>query len=724
MYPDRASLRSMMFRPAFDHSRRLLLCLAIAGSCSAVHAAVTPQQLAENKEKLAKAYDELAAADSRVPRESFDPAAVLEAEGRDPAALLAWVKKNVQPLPYSGALKGVSGTMLDRAGSSLDRTLLLAELLKQSGNEVRLAYSKTGGAAPSIEVPKAAPSNSPAAAARERVTGTIAKLSPLVPLRPAGASVSSEHWWVQIKDGEKCTDVDLDGNGGTPEQTFRYDSAENLQLPSEMLHAVDYTIVVEQWAGGKLTESKVTTGQVRLAEHVGQIVRLRHMPVVKGPLASAGQDQALAKKLVLEQHEWMPILDLPSGRAAKQSFTDAGAVVASPELGKAGAASKLGGAMFGGMGGNVGGQETKDASNPDTILTAEWLDVTIKTPGQPDRTLRREIFDLIGPAARIAGVSTKPALSDDQKFQRGLAILGVVESLPLGSSLSRNFVLHSTYQAELNTKDVWMSALSEPDTTKRRQKFVARIDNGSPLTWFAIARDEVSPVDGQTYIASPNVVNTIFKLVVNEKGSLTGRRIVDVVANAVQPRKAGDLAAVLAQGVADTAAESAVLKVDDKLSDNTFNLFDAAPAGSKLVALKTEADLRAAKLPLPADTLVRIGEDLKAGYAVVMFDKAIPFAGNDRSGWWRVRPDTGEAVGVMDTGYHQDTTEYIEDTYISGEADTLQGFYRGGGGNNSLFWKRHARTIAQELGYDPTDMTILNRILDIQWGMFESGVWI
>src|SRR6185312_14039863 len=53
----------------------------------------------------------------------------------------AWVRDRTMWLPYQGELRGPVGVLLDRGGSSLDRALLLAELLRLSGQTVRLAHA-------------------------------------------------------------------------------------------------------------------------------------------------------------------------------------------------------------------------------------------------------------------------------------------------------------------------------------------------------------------------------------------------------------------------------------------------------------------------------------------------------------------------------------------------------------------------------------------------------
>ena len=62
--------------------------------------------------------------------------------GRDPDKLFSWVRDNTYWVPYQGCLRGPIGVLMDRLGSSLDRALLLAELLRLSGQNVRLAHAQ------------------------------------------------------------------------------------------------------------------------------------------------------------------------------------------------------------------------------------------------------------------------------------------------------------------------------------------------------------------------------------------------------------------------------------------------------------------------------------------------------------------------------------------------------------------------------------------------------
>ena len=85
----------------------------------------------------------------QVPRDTFSLSDVAASIGNDPAAAAAWVREHTTWVPYSGALRGPLGVLMDRRGSSLDRATLLAELLHRDGRIVRVAHGTLADAAAS-----------------------------------------------------------------------------------------------------------------------------------------------------------------------------------------------------------------------------------------------------------------------------------------------------------------------------------------------------------------------------------------------------------------------------------------------------------------------------------------------------------------------------------------------------------------------------------------------
>ncbi len=82
----------------------------------------------------------------RLDRRDFDPAAQAQELG-DWRAAYAFVRDEIALLPYRGILRFADGTLASRAGNACDRALLLAELLRALGREVRFARARLDAAA-------------------------------------------------------------------------------------------------------------------------------------------------------------------------------------------------------------------------------------------------------------------------------------------------------------------------------------------------------------------------------------------------------------------------------------------------------------------------------------------------------------------------------------------------------------------------------------------------
>src|SRR5258708_5726834 len=118
----------------------LFLASAFAGGADpTADVAARKAELAKLAPQFDELYGNIGQGIRGLDRQQFDPQAVVEQMGRDPQKLFAWVRDNTQLRPYRGALRGPSGVLMDRFGNSLDRSLLLAEMLHGIGYESRLA---------------------------------------------------------------------------------------------------------------------------------------------------------------------------------------------------------------------------------------------------------------------------------------------------------------------------------------------------------------------------------------------------------------------------------------------------------------------------------------------------------------------------------------------------------------------------------------------------------
>ena len=191
----------------------------------------------------------------RLPRANFDPTALLRklGTGADVETLFALVRDKTLLVPYRGALRGSRGTLMDGSGNSLDRALLLGELLRVGGHSVRivngtlidaaartllnelamssapartdstetdLAAAKTildavGSETGVVTVPAAQAVTEAFTSLRERRAGVISTIQAQsgallkalrMPLQDAGDEFSRQsellrsHWWIQYRD--------------------------------------------------------------------------------------------------------------------------------------------------------------------------------------------------------------------------------------------------------------------------------------------------------------------------------------------------------------------------------------------------------------------------------------------------------------------------------------------------------------------------------------------
>lgn len=646
-----------------------------------------------------------------LPRAEFDPGALVAVIGKDPETIFAWVRDRTYWVPYRGLLRGARGVMLDRLGSNLDRAVLLGDLLRRAGYTVRLAHATLPEARarellgkvrpiPAQRRAPVAPQGMPAArrrviaalmpgfeketegqlAASRRVAAEAEALvrsqseTLLAAVRDAAspdtvaegsATIAAlrDHWWVEREDGGKWVAMDVllpEAKAG--EALIAASGLSDWKdaapaIPESDWHSVLIRVVVERYEAGATKESTVLEALLRPAEELERQITFGHMPVPwPDELPDTGTSPQALRDAALAVREWVPFLRRGDEVITQAGFTIGGDPTTDP-LERRGDISKVGGAeVAGGMDMALGGFGAEEAL---PAATAEWLDYEVRVPGIPPERLRRPVFDLLGPARRTSKATDFDGTANLRKLERFEALFSQTDILLQPCDFSGEFIDHLALSEIVANQAALREISRETDPAKVRalaSEILGRMTFWGPLPDLALWRSALgsSPADG--YLDRPNVLNYRMSQMVVNVDRPTFRQVIDIASNATGARRSAggsSFESRLRQGVADTVAEMLALGSELRMAENTASVFaQLAAEGSRglLIAAQDQSAVKA--LPWPEDEAMRVGADVGAGFMAVVPRRAVMLAGQQRVGWWRVHPTSGETIGVMDTGYH------------------------------------------------------------------------
>lgn len=636
------------------------------------------------------------------PRDRWDPGYVIEQIGHDPRSLFAWVRDNTHWIPYRGVLRGPVGVLMDRQGNSLDRALLLATLLQKSGQAVRLAHGELTreqalGVLPTLLAARGAAvafastdtatndgSDTQSAAADYQLDGAAiertldAQTTALMHIahdldarvsdqtqrllssiaRPdrttewrnrfeAALTSLRDHWWVQWLDGT-WRDLDVvavDGTGpmlATPSETLELEKLE----PS-LRHEIVVRVVIEQASGNAFAQRRVLEHALRPAELIGQPIVLQFWPNAwPSDIATDNPDSKYGvRAAALEQREWSVALLIGPDVAVEATLRDDGG---EPRLSAAN--------PYGGLGGGILNAAPGPRSTPATELTAAWIEYELRSPGEPPRTIRRVVFDVLGAAARTTPHPVRSTLDDSRRLERSLALMMRTEILAAPCRLAPQYVTHLAAQSLLANRDLFRSILRSEfslESAASKALLDAAVPPLSPLYLLALSRLEWSGQGSQVLIDRPTILSR-HRFLAARTGAIAMVDATDIVANevGVDLTSRDGFAVRLEQGVFDTNAE-ALLHANAPAVGNTASAFALSRDWSTMTAAPGNGGNRG----FSDDVQHQLAQDLNAGYVVVAPRVPVQMEDERFVGWWRIDPTTGSALGVAGNGWGAAMTE-------------------------------------------------------------------
>jgi hypothetical protein len=668
--------------------------------------------------------DLIVAEANELPRAEFDTEALVASLGKDPQKLFEWVRDRTFWAPYRGLLRGGKGVMLDRVGSSVDRAVLLGDLLRRSGFAVRLAHA-------SLTAPRAAellsrvrplPADrrvsdglrSPSAERQRRIDAVmshdsgdleaqiansrqiladatdlarsqgdtllaIIKNSNATAQTGTSGSVAAlrDHWWVEYQQDGRWIPLDVllpEAKVGDrlaePISTISWSpDREFPAIPDSNWHTVGVRVVIERYQAGATSEIKVLEATIRPAETIDRPIVLGHVPSPwPDNTRLLGGSPESARAAALGVRKWVPLLQIGRESVVQSGFSNTGDL-------ESGMTSSGASALGQGVTGTMDMTLSFGGEEPKSSVTAEWIDYDINVPGEPTQRLRRPVFDLLGPARRTAKFADFNASAEDASLQRAMAMLGQTEILLQPCAFSEAFVAHLASASIVANRAAFVELSKTTDPEKARNllsKIVGDMSFWGPLPNFGRLRSVLGGSGADWYIDRANVINHRFSQSLVGTKSVLIQRVLDVASNGIGARAGTSRSPFevrVRQGVADTVAEMVTLGSDLAAAANTASVFSRlGRANSRGFVIGARDDAAVRKLPWPDDELFRVGADVTAGYMVVVPREAVQIDGEPHVAWWRVDPNSGETIGVMDTGLHG----AAEDTALANSLNSLR----------------------------------------------------
>lgn len=292
-------------------------------------------------------------------------------------------------------------------------------------------------------------------------------------------------------------------------------------------------------------------------------------------------------------------------------------------------------------------------------LTAEWIEFEIRVPGRAPTKIRRDIFDIHGPAARQSSAARRSSLSDPERLLRALALSGETVILPLVCRVSPEYVTWLRARAALSNRRVLLAAIGGAALSDAEARELASSTTPMPSALYALAlaRHAWNDRAQDVFLAEPNILALHRTFRGDATGGVAAVEGLDIVANAVAVRANASVApfdARVHQGVADSYAEDYVLlgaaaAVPAGSAGNSTETAGQPSAGWVTVRGQAQADA----LSVSADVKARIGKHLGERFVVV----APAGAPSLETRWWRIEPSTGGTLRVGAFGWGQVFTE-------------------------------------------------------------------
>ncbi len=399
----------------------------------------------------------------QLPRATFDVDHKAAELRREPDRIFRFVRDEVRLEAYRGSLRGPQGTLMAGAGNPVDKSLLLAALLRASGKNARLARGDLLGDATALLVERVVRSPRPPApdeppeldasfrpllsligmsedefrSVRSRRLTAIRALDDEIKKRttddfrvlrdvlrrqrvhlsrdPASQRAKlveqfRDHVWVQLETDGAWADLDPSFPDGSAEgKAFAAPTATHQELPEELHQRVTIRVSIERLAGARTNVRQIYEKTDRAYAFLARPLNLAILPENSALFEPERTATVGPLGSISEKTRFQPIISFDNKVEYGSPFDLTGRAYTYQE-----------GSGFVPLG--AAGERVRDilarpgtdpgASGPSLapVLSAVWLDYVVSMPGGATRVYRRDLLDRIGRDRRAAGGT--PAIRD------------------------------------------------------------------------------------------------------------------------------------------------------------------------------------------------------------------------------------------------------------------------------------------------------------------------
>lgn len=642
-----------------------------AHACQGLPAPAAPPLDAERLTALEAAGGAILKA---IPETASDTVAVTMATVPTPEGLAEWIATHTALRAYRGTLRGAKGVLADRQGNTLDRSLLLAELLTLSGYDARLARGTISGGDLAVlrgKIWAPAPLPAPAPIAPEHMkvlapigddysqadfecalalgwriedqTQRLLEMLATAGITDANGALADEmlkdHWWVQLNDAGTWRDLDPTGLSVSAEWTGTPDA-----LPADLAHEVSITVTVQIQIDGQRQDVPLIAIRDRASAFSDGSISLYFEPKSVAKADPADLDAWLAATAASDR--WAPVITYRDQIWAGRIFGFDGKITDYvPGLAdQARTTASTAGGLIGGL---TGGRGASKGKAGDGAAVALWIDYGVHVPGQSEIRERRMLFGAPGRDDGADGDTTGTPPPDRAAAMAGQYHIYVTSGDPAGYSMPAHAVTE-TLDALRGLRAV--AAMGGSGKSPAPGDLAGALPRPAPSALYALlmARAEDDGDSLGAHYTSP----TIFSISVRPGQSADSLvAAFDIVRNDVP---AGlDLDEAIRRGVTDTVLESYLIADALGAANNAATAF--AKDDVTWTLLLSDTDVRAQRLPPRIADLIR--SEIARGYVIAAPART---AGGTNLAFWRIDPRTGTTLGMTAVGTGGAAAEYTK----------------------------------------------------------------